>query len=96
MADLKATIEHVEQRLTGAELVAGNYRNDPEGWHSKHRLEMQRLAEKLQNFLGAKITERGDLTRVSLGGITASSTGGMASALRNWLAAARKKLEAQP
>lgn len=96
MADLKETIAFVDRNLAAYEKGAGTYKDDPAGWHKRHRVQMRNLADRLRVVFGARITERGDLTRVRLGGVAASSTGGMASALRNWLAAARKKPEALP
>lgn len=80
-------------RLAAAEACIGSYSDDPTGFHARHREVMAGLAAQLCADLGARITDRYDGCRVKLAGITASSTSGIASALRNWIKAA-KKMEA--
>jgi hypothetical protein len=46
--------------------------------------------------IGAVIRDKGSETAVRLAGIRSTSTMGLASALGNWLTAARKKLPAEP
>lgn len=52
------------------------------------------LANRLAAQFGARIGDRWDACRVNLAGVSASSTSGMASALRNWLRAAERRLAA--
>lgn len=56
------------------------------------RNEAHALARNALESVGATFKTGGDGTAIELLGIRASSTGGLASALHNWLAAARKKL----
>lgn len=88
-----ALTDEIEARLVEAERQAGTYSDDPGGWHARHRLSMQLLACELARECGASINDRWDGARVRIGGIAVSSTSGVAGALRNWLAAARKRLE---
>lgn len=54
-----------------------------------------RLGQRLTEKFAAMVDTRGDLTRVSVAGITSTSTQAINGALRNWLVAARKKEEQQ-
>lgn len=84
-------IQLVEARLTEAERAAGTYSDDPANWHRRHHAAIATAAREIEDATGGKITDRHDAARVRILKISASSTGGIAAALRNWLAAARKK-----
>lgn len=90
---LKDTIAMIAAMLEDAEKAAGTYAGDPQGWHARHRHEMDKLRVLLQSRLGARINDRWDGASVSLAGIRSSSTSGLAGALRNWIRAAEKRLE---
>ncbi|KAB2855960.1 MAG: hypothetical protein F9K43_27590 [Bauldia sp.] len=90
---LTDTITTVSSMLKDAEKAAGTYAGDPQGWHARHRHEMDKLRVLLQSRLGARIDDRWDGASVSLAGIRSSSTSGLAGALRNWIRAAEKRLE---
>lgn len=85
-------VDDIEDRLGSAKRRAGKYSDDPRGWHARHHTEMQQLAARLTGELGARITDKWNGARVRIGGVTASSTTGIAGALRNWITAARKRL----
>lgn len=87
-----ALTDEIEALLADAERQAGTYSDDPRGWHARHRLAMQQLAGELAARFGLKVDDRWDGARVRMGGLAASSTSGVAGALRNWLTAARKRL----
>lgn len=53
----------------------------------------QAIAEITATMPKVKITERGDMTRVSIAGIRATSTSGLDGALSNWIAAAYRYLD---
>lgn len=90
--DLEEIIETVEAMLEDAERGAGTYADDPASWHRRHRGLMFGVSDSLVAQFGARVTERFDGTKVSLGGVAASSTTGLAGALRNWLVRARSAL----
>ena len=90
--DLAGSIEMVDARLAAAAKAVGPFRGSSE-WHARHRGEMDKLADVLRVELGASINDRWDTCRVRICGTAASSTGGLSRALRNWLIAARRKLD---
>lgn len=51
------------------------------------------IAEISKTMPKVKITERGDMTRVSIAGIRSTSTSGLDGALSNWIAAAYRHLD---
>lgn len=65
------------------------------GSYSAHRTAAEIACAELGRDEGAKYKSAHDAFRLSLGGIVTSCTGGAAGALRNWLAAARRRLEAE-
>lgn len=83
-------IAEIEAALEDAERASGTYADDPQGWHARHRVEMANLVIRLEP-LGLRCNDRWDGARVRCAGVTASSTTGIAGALRNWLRAARGK-----
>lgn len=60
-------------------------------WHDRRRAEGQALAERLRTEFGAKVREDWNGARVSLAGVTSSSTSGLECAVGNWIVAARRK-----
>jgi len=86
-------VDDIEDRLASAKHRAGRYSDDPRGWHARHRAEMEQLANRLTSDFDAKISDKWNGARVRIGGVTASSTSGIAGALDNWLRAARSRLE---
>lgn len=50
------------------------------------------LAQAIRCTSGGRVTSRPDLARVTLHGITASSTAGVVAATRTWIAAARRRI----
>ena len=92
-ANLSDAIDAVERGLSDADRTCGTYSDDPSGWHAKHRHAMDCLAIELKADAQARINDRWDGARVRIAGIAASSTSGLARALRNWLKAARKRID---
>lgn len=90
---LAAIIAAIEDELAATSKRIGSYSDDPSDWHRKHHSEMDALAERLQADHGATINKRFDGCKVRIEGIASSSTSGIAGALSNWLAAARRKME---
>ena len=91
MSNLAAIIETVETGLKSVDAACGTYRDDPSGWHQRHRAALGELAAQLTETVGAKVNDRWDGAKVRIAGISSSSTSGLGGALSNWLAAARKK-----
>lgn len=90
LVDAMAT---VSQLLEEAERAAGDYADDPQNWHARHHHEMDKLRVLLQSQHGARISSRWDNQSVLIAGIRSSSTSGLAGALRNWMKAARRRIE---
>ncbi len=96
MAKLSEIMEMVSALLEDAERAAGTYADDPDGYHARHRFEVDRVARRLEEEVGARFRDRWDGAAVRISGIRSTSTTGVAGALRNWLKAARRKIaEAQ-
>ncbi|WP_275789735.1 hypothetical protein [Pararhizobium gei] len=58
------------------------------------RSAIKKMAEDIIKSLPkARIQERGDISIVSIMGVRTTSTGGIDGALRNWIAAAYRKLD---
>lgn len=60
--------------------------------HRAHRAAAARLGHYLKETYGARITDTGEQHRIRMCGITSTSTGGLAAAMGNWIAAAERKL----
>lgn len=60
---------------------------------SRRRREAQEKARQQLEALGARVRDDGSRTTVRLAGLSASSTMGLASALRNWRAGATRKFQ---
>lgn len=60
---------------------------------SLHHRMADELVVDIWRLYGGRVTIRADLARITLHGITATSTQGVVGAARNWIAAARRKLE---
>ena len=91
MADLAALADLIEAQLEDACRAAGTYADDPENWHRRHRNEMWLLAQRIETQHDGRLRDQWNGARVRIAGVTASSTSGLAGALRNWVSAARKK-----
>lgn len=93
IADLPSLIAIVELEFANAEKAIPDW--DPHDYQrdyfAKQREAMTALAVTLETRAGAKIVERYDGARCRIAGISASSTGGIRQAVRNWLTAARKR-----
>ena len=62
-------------------------------WLMRWRTAAKKLAAGLRADVAAEIAEKSSgITTVRIHGIRASSTGGIAGALRNWIAAADREL----
>jgi len=89
---LTETRAAVAALLEDAERAAGTYSDDPQGYHARHRFEMERIGRQLKADFGMAINDRWDGASVRLAGIRSSSTTGLSGALRNWLRAADQRL----
>ena len=93
---LRETIAEIRSGLDIARAVAD--RDQARGtmeWFRAQRLELGKLAHRLNSTVQANVTERVDNTKVRIHGILASSHE-LSGALRNWCTAAEKRLEQLP
>jgi hypothetical protein len=91
--DLPAAIATVERELEAArkQLPDWDPRDYSRDFFAKRTKVMTALAARLEQEVGAKITDRYDGARCRIGGFSSSSTMGIESAVVNWLYAARKR-----
>lgn len=96
VANLQRLVELVDAKLKAADLEVGKFEHNDvrSDWHMRHRVAMQRIADELETDEGARFGDQPAHDHsVRLAGIRSSSTSGLSGALRNWLAAARKRIE---
>jgi hypothetical protein len=74
---LAETIALVEAGLEDVDRAVGTYEDDPHGFHARLRGEMTALCGRLESETGARVSERGDTTRVRMSGLTSTSTCGI-------------------
>lgn len=81
--------DDIEARRAALPAISGP---DYSASHARHRAACAVLAEHLRHDYGARIAEvNASGWRVRIAGLTATSTGGCAAALGNWVQAARRK-----
>lgn len=94
--DLPETIRNIRSRLDAINSFPARGDLSTDEWldlTTAWRDQVRQLGRDLQSDLGARIVERpAQGATVTLAGIRASSTSGLTSALRNWIAAAEKRL----
>lgn len=91
-ADLKEALSVVESALCSAEAGVGPFSHGDRDWWSRHRAAMEQCAAQLTARLGARINDRWNGCSVRIAGLSSTSTSGMAGALRNWMAAAERRI----
>jgi len=98
MRDLKSLIEIVSEKLAEIDKAAGPFpahSGEAIGeWHGKRRVAFAEVAAYLSDIEGARFSEASGSVAVRIAGLRASSAMGAIGALRNWLAAAQKRLNA--
>lgn len=85
--DLVALVHDVQTQVNGLPVYDWHH---PEPYRSAEHDVVDDLRKK-----GARITEGSNGISVTFGGVRSGSTGGNAAALKNWLGAARRKLDQQ-
>lgn len=95
---LRAALTEVRRALKAAEakigpLPASTFGSERSAYWERRREVMRQLAADLSADLGARIADDWRGARVRLAGVTATSTAGLAGALRNWCAGAARKLD---
>lgn len=90
-APLPRMIRVVERELAKLERTLGplDYA-DISGWHRRRAAETTAMCERISTATRARFHERWDGARVRIAGLSASSTSGAASALRNSLKKAKE------
>lgn len=91
--ELKDAIEKVARAIVDANAEIGPRDDADRDWWNRRRVILARHAEALAEQLGGRINDRWDGCRVRLCGIAATSTTGIEGALRNWIAAAHRRIE---
>lgn len=91
-AELAAIADQVAEALKIADQAIGS-RERADYWERRNHIHVALIVE-LQDRLQARIDPRHDACRVRIGGLSSSSTTGVEGALRNWIAAARRKAAA--
>ena len=95
--DLQRAVEEVERTLRTAESEIGPLIDTSSAsfteWRARHRTAMELCPSHLGEQLGAKINDRWDGCRVRIAGVSSTCTAGMHGALKNWLRAAKARLD---
>ncbi|WP_333896255.1 hypothetical protein [Brevundimonas aurantiaca] len=84
-------IIQIEAALKAARDRVGPHDWNDKTWHDRRRTEGQALVERLRTEFGANVREDWNGARLSLAGISSSSTSGVEGAVGNWIAAACRK-----
>ncbi|EGF94672.1 Uncharacterised protein [Brevundimonas diminuta] len=92
LAELAAIADQVAEALRIADAAIGHHAR-ADYWERRNQIHAALITE-LQDRLQARIDPRHDACRVRIGGLAASSTTGVEGALRNWIAAVRRKAAA--
>lgn len=92
MIDLKPLVAEVEAALVAARAEIGPG-HDSESWR-RRRAVMTACAQSLTEKFGARINDDWNGCRVRIAGISSTSTTGFEGAVCNWLAAARRRIDA--
>ena len=94
MKDLIDCIQYIKDGMAKLPtIITATYDREAE---NARRKGLKDLADAIGRDLPkARITERGDGTKVSIMGVRSSSTAGLHGALTNWIAAARRKLDSE-
>lgn len=92
LAELAAIADQVADALKIADQAIGS--REKADYRERRNLIHAVLITQLQDRIQARIDPRHDACRVRIAGLVATSTTGVESALRNWIAAARRKAAA--
>lgn len=84
VADLRARLD----ALPAISSAAGDLADQ----HRQHRAAAELLADHLRTAYGARIADKAWTNTIRMHGINSSGTAGLQQALRNWIAAAERKL----
>lgn len=93
--DLQHAIDQVEKAVAAAEAEIGPREGAGLDWWDRHRDVMKRCGDDLTERLGARINDRWDGCRIRIAGVSSTCTAGMHGALKNWLRAAKARLDNQ-
>lgn len=93
-AALKDLRDQVERMLDEADKKAGSFDEDPSTWLQRRENEARNLTRRLTSVFDARIKDDWQGAAVKIAGIRSTSTQGLWGAVRNWLAAADKRIAA--
>lgn len=88
--DIATIITDLRSRMAALPRIDGR-RGDVIEQHQQLRAQAHALGDYLSITYGARVTERPEINRIKMCGITSSSTSGLTGAFGNWIAAAQKR-----
>lgn len=95
--DLPTALQLIKAAVADAEARIGALPKDPHrdaAWWTSYRAIVADCCDQLTGTPGIRINDRWDGCKISAGGVTSSSAAGTHQALKNWIAAAAKRLAA--
>lgn len=93
MTPLQHTIADLRQRLAALPKIDIHNGGDIMDQHRAHRAAAEELGLYLTETYRARITLRPDSNRISMHGISSTSTAGLHGAFTNWIAAAERRAQ---
>lgn len=93
LRDLLPDVDACLRKIDEADAGFSHDRDFYTRWNSRRREVLAEVRQQLE-ALGARVRDDGHKTTVRLAGLSASSTMGLASALRNWRTGARWMVDA--
>lgn len=92
--DRAEVIAFLEPAIADAKTRVGPHSWEDKTWHDRVRAADHAIADQLKTKFGARIRNDWNGARVSMAGVSSTSTAGLGGALTNWLSAARRKAAA--
>lgn len=89
---IRAVIADLRKCLNVLPAIDASSGRDLMDQHRAHRAAASRLGHYLTETYGATIADKQSHHRIRMCGITSTSTGGLAAAMANWIAAAERKI----
>lgn len=93
MTALTDAIADLRQRLADLPKIDARNGRDIMDQHRAHRAAAEELGAHLAATHGARISLGHDSNRITMHGISSTSTGGLKGAMTNWINAAEKRLQ---
>lgn len=90
--NLQRLVDIIDEQLKAATETVGAWSSSDRDWHARRDVALNRVAVHLGGYGASFAFTPAHDHRVTLAGIRSSSTSGLDGALRNWQAAARKRI----